>query len=394
MDEPARRHRQGRHHAPRRLRRRARARLAGGRGSTATSVVSERHRHRYEFNPPLPQPLRGGRPASARAPRPTTAWSSSSSSPTTRSGSAPRPTPSSRAAPTGPHPLFREFVGGRARPGPRAATRTSLDVSAARRPSTRVTDGGFRQVDERDRARGPASSPWPSAPSRRPTASASSATSSATRARWPSCRSPTTASVVLVRQYRAAARRRAARDPRRHARRRRRGAGVDRRAASWPRRSACEAGRSMLLRSTFHNSPGFSDELGASLPGHRPHRGGPRPAGRRRSRHMTVERIALADVPALIADGSSPTPRPSSACSPPSPAWAERVPDEPSGGCRRHGPARSCEATPATGRGDDAATLPLHRLASGVADGVVSDGAPPRDCRRRAPGGAGGGGPG
>ena len=62
------------------------------------------------------------RASCARAPRPTAAWSSSSSCPATRSGSARRRTPSSRAAPTGPAPLFREFVG------------AALDRAEGRRP--------------------------------------------------------------------------------------------------------------------------------------------------------------------------------------------------------------------------------------------------------------------
>ena len=74
---PARRDRQGRHHAPRRLCGRARAGVSGCRRPTAT-IVSERHRHRYEFNPRY----RGrfdGPTSDARARAPMVVWSSSSS---------------------------------------------------------------------------------------------------------------------------------------------------------------------------------------------------------------------------------------------------------------------------------------------------------------------------
>jgi CTP synthase len=82
---------------------------------TAT-VVSERHRHRYEFNPRYRPASRAATCALGR-PRPTVAWSSSSSS------SGPpvlgrHPGPSRVQEPARPPgPLFREFVGRRARPG-------------------------------------------------------------------------------------------------------------------------------------------------------------------------------------------------------------------------------------------------------------------------------------
>ena len=100
MDTPARRHRHGRHDAPRRLRGRAAPGLAGGRGLRRDRRVRAPPPP-LRVQPPLPQPVRGSRPLAARARRPTAAWSSSSSSTATRSGSAPRPTPSSRAGPTG-----------------------------------------------------------------------------------------------------------------------------------------------------------------------------------------------------------------------------------------------------------------------------------------------------
>ena len=97
---PARRHRQGRHDAPRRLLRRARSGHQGRRGL--------RRAGRQRAPPPplrvqrqLPGAARGAPGSSAAGPRPTAGWSSSSSSPTTRTGSPPRPTRSSRAVPTG-----------------------------------------------------------------------------------------------------------------------------------------------------------------------------------------------------------------------------------------------------------------------------------------------------
>ena len=66
-----------------------------------TLGVTERHRHRYEFNNRTRASSRTSA-WSARAARPTGAWSSSSSWRTTPSGWRPRPTPSSRAGPTGP----------------------------------------------------------------------------------------------------------------------------------------------------------------------------------------------------------------------------------------------------------------------------------------------------
>ena len=137
MDEPARRHRQGRHDAPRRLLRRAASRARSVARAYGEPVVSERHRHRYEFNPALPQRASRTPACAARALRPTAGWSSSSSSPTTRSGSARRPTPSSRAGPTGPHPLFRELdrrrAGARRGPQPAPVRRASSREPAVER---------------------------------------------------------------------------------------------------------------------------------------------------------------------------------------------------------------------------------------------------------------------
>ena len=97
--------------------------------------------------------------------------------------------------------------------------------------------------------------------------------------------------VMLVRQYRAALDARPARDPGRHARRRRRGPEAHRRAASWSRRSGCEAGQLELL-AAFHNSPGFSDELGRACTWPPTSPRCPTTARASRSRHMTIERVA------------------------------------------------------------------------------------------------------
>ncbi len=50
LRRPGRRHREGRHHAARRLPLRAQAKAAWRRAPTARTEVEERHRHRYEFN--------------------------------------------------------------------------------------------------------------------------------------------------------------------------------------------------------------------------------------------------------------------------------------------------------------------------------------------------------
>ena len=132
--DAARRHRHGRHDAPRRLRRAAGGGLAGRRGL--------RHHGRVRAPPP---PLRvqphATAPAStratsgARAPHPTAGWWSSSSSAATRSGSAPRPIPSSRAGP----PARRRCSGSWSAPpwpAPRAARRT-CSTSTPTRPAPR-----------------------------------------------------------------------------------------------------------------------------------------------------------------------------------------------------------------------------------------------------------------
>ena len=205
MDDPARRHRQGRHHAPRRLRTPSSSPGSQVAEAYGETVVSERHRHRYEFNPQLPQPLRGGRLRAARARRPTGGWSSSSSSTATRSGSAPRPIPSSRAGPTGPHPLFRGLDRRGARSRPRVATPTSpssdpvaagsergRDRRASADSSERVVHDGLHLARRRGHVC-------------EPDGVAFSATSCAHPARWASCPWSSirgTASVMLVRQYR------------------------------------------------------------------------------------------------------------------------------------------------------------------------------------------------
>ena len=203
MDDPARRHRHGRHHAPRRLPGQARARLAGG-PAYGEEVVSERHRHRYEFNPKYRRPVRGlrlrvlghlarrppGRVHRARA--------------ATRSGSAPRPTPSSRAGPTAP-PRCSGSSSPRRSPAPRAATRTSPTSTSTGCRTPRRRPPRPRRDLRRDAHRSGSaastsasstpgtSSPWPSPPSRRPTARPSPATSCATRVRCRWCRCTPTA---------------------------------------------------------------------------------------------------------------------------------------------------------------------------------------------------------
>ena len=103
--------------------------------ATATATSSTRaYRTRFE----------DGRLRAARARRPTAGWSSSSSSPATRSGSAPRPTPSSRAGPTGPRPLFREFVGAAL-----AAGRGPQPASALRRGVSSFRHLGEREIHRR-----------------------------------------------------------------------------------------------------------------------------------------------------------------------------------------------------------------------------------------------------
>ena len=134
---PAGGHRQGRHHAPGRLRRRAGPRLAGGPGlrhatscpsATATATSST----------PATGPGSRRAACSARASRPTAGWWSSSSCRATRSGSPPRPTPSSRAAPS----ARRRCSGSSSAPrwtAPRAAAPT---CSSSRRPSRSVSPRG------------------------------------------------------------------------------------------------------------------------------------------------------------------------------------------------------------------------------------------------------------
>ena len=73
--------------------------------------------------------------------------------PTTRSGSARRPTPSSRAAPTAPHPLFRELIGAALdRRDARAGLRRCRSETPARslRRRDRRRRAGFRRLGERE----------------------------------------------------------------------------------------------------------------------------------------------------------------------------------------------------------------------------------------------------
>ena len=118
----ARRRRQGRHDAPRRVPREAAARLGRARGL--------RRGGRLRAPPP---PLRGEqqvpgasskRPGScARARRPTTGWSSSSSCPTHPFFVGTQAHPEFKSRPDRPHPLFAAFVQGGARAGRGSAAR-------------------------------------------------------------------------------------------------------------------------------------------------------------------------------------------------------------------------------------------------------------------------------
>ena len=188
MDEPARRHRHGRHDAPRRLRRRAGARARRWRDAYGEDGRLRAPPPPLRVQPRVPRPLRGARASCARARRPTAAWSSSSSCATTRSGSAPRPTPSSRAGPTGPHPLFREFVGAAL---DRAEGRTphlfDLDAEPAAAPPPPDVTPAVPRLPPRSASAtvhaGPRHPVGGRRASRRPTATSSSATSSTIRAR-------------------------------------------------------------------------------------------------------------------------------------------------------------------------------------------------------------------
>ena len=255
MDDPARRHRHGRHHAPRRLRRQARARLAGRRGL--------RRRGRLRAPPPplrvqpqVPEPVRGRRLRAARAPRPTAASSSSSSCDGHPFWVGTQAHPEFKSRPDRPHPLFREFVGAVAGPrrGPQPAP-PRLDVDrvphAASAPPRRRRDRR-RDVHRSGSAASASASSTPGTSSRVAVGHLRGArrldlrraTSSTTRARWRWCRCTTTAPSSLVRQYRAALDDRPARDPGRQARRRRRGPASSPPSGSWPRRSACRPGAS------------------------------------------------------------------------------------------------------------------------------------------------------
>ena len=187
--------------------------LAGGRGL--------RHDRRVRapppplrVQPPVPQPVRG-EPASgcsgdvARRPpgrvhRARTA---------TRSGSAPRPTPSSRAAPTG-RPRCSGSSSAPRSAGPRAATRTcstsTRDVDARSPPAEPLTRRLPPSSGERERPRQGyrSSRVVVGHRSRRPTAPTFERDIvHHPRRRGRACRCSTTATVVLVRQYRGRARR-------------------------------------------------------------------------------------------------------------------------------------------------------------------------------------------
>ena len=82
-----------RHHAARRLCRRARPRAAASPRSTAAREISERHRHRYEVNTQLSRAARGGGRALLPACRPTACCPRSSSCPTIPGSSACSSTP-------------------------------------------------------------------------------------------------------------------------------------------------------------------------------------------------------------------------------------------------------------------------------------------------------------
>ena len=84
-----------------------------------TKVARGLRRARRQRAPPpplrvqleLPGPPRGGRVRVQRGVARPPPRRVHRAAPTTRSGSAPRPTRSSRAGPTGPHPLFRDLIG-------------------------------------------------------------------------------------------------------------------------------------------------------------------------------------------------------------------------------------------------------------------------------------------
>ena len=128
----ARRHRQGRHDAPRRLLRRARTGHQGRRGL--------RRAGRQRAPPPplrvqrqLPRPGSPSTASCARGRRRTAASSSSSSSPITRTGSARRPIPSSRAARTVPIRCSASWSARRWHFASSASARWSLPVANAGR---------------------------------------------------------------------------------------------------------------------------------------------------------------------------------------------------------------------------------------------------------------------
>ena len=321
---PARRRRQGRHDAARRLLRRARTAARQVAAAYGEPVVSERHRHRYELNAKYRAAARGRRAVLQRARRPTTAGRVHRAARTIRSGSARRPTPSSRAAPTG-------------------RTRCSASWSRAAWPGRRDVAGA--PICARSTAR----SKSPAGVSRRPSAAfrSRSATDWSTRATSGTSSSPTSTtptasgstrdivrspgavgvvplvfdaegnpSVVLVAQYRPPLRPSIARDPGRDARRRR---------ARPPTRSArrelieevgLSAGRLELL-TEIDPSPGMTDSVLHDLPGDRlpPRRprsarsrgavhGGAAPAVARRGRSVVSGEIndAKTVVGLLLAD--------------------------------------------------------------------------------------------
>ncbi len=284
MENAARRHRHGRHDAPRRLRGPAAARLAGGRGlrrrpwcpsGTATATSSTRaYRARFDDGH----------------------FVCSGSSPDGRLvefielhghpywvGTQAHPELKSR--PTRPAPLFRELDRAPPSTGPRAGRPTSSTwtTSGSRRrgrsrcpaPSARVRRRSARR-SWRAGSRFTVARARPSGPR---TAPSSSATSSTTRARWRCCPLHDDDTVTLVRQFRAALGEDLLELP----------AGLRDVAGE---DDATTAARELVggdrpgrrdARAPGHvpQLPGLLRRDRRGVPGHRPHRGGPRPAGRR-----------------------------------------------------------------------------------------------------------------
>ena len=150
--------------------------------------------------------LRSGRPAAARARRPTIASSSSSSCADHPFWVGTQAHPEFKSRPDRPHPLFRELVAARARPprGPRAAPVRRRRARSAK-PSVSMT--GFRHLERSTGPPGPRLARGGRRASSRPTVERVPPRHRAlARCGRPSCRSMFDAegnpSVVLVRQYR------------------------------------------------------------------------------------------------------------------------------------------------------------------------------------------------